>query len=64
MLPKAVKEVEQDAFGFVDYGDEFEDDNGDNAEDVDEEPKADMADTIGKKVLAVNKLQKAEIAQF
>lgn len=64
MLPKAVKEVEQDAFGFVDYGDEFEDDDGGNAEDAEEEPKADIADTIGKKVLAVNQLQKAEIAQF
>lgn len=59
VLPKAVKEVEDDAFGFVDYGDEFEDDD-----QGPEENAGDFESAIGKKVQGVNELQKAEIAQY
>ena len=50
MLPKAVKEVEEDAFGFVDYGNEFEDD------DQEPENAGDFESAIGKKVQVVNEL--------
>lgn len=59
LLPKAVKEVEDNAFGFVDYGDEFEEEDEQQPENA-----GDFGSAIGKKVHVVNELQKAEIAQY